>query len=247
MTELPKKDRFEPDAPFWTTYGGRIVRAVVLHDAFTKDSIIKATNLTKEEFAQGFKGLIEDTRIEKKENGKLWVTPELYGKCKFFFEVVQRKLVCWVEEWRKKEGIVNRFGNSIDHFYLEGKLLPEFAESLIKNAREEILVINPWVKRCDICNSLKLMSENGVNVKVLTKEIESYQFMKELTKSVSVSYDDSIHAKLIVVDRRVGIVSSMNFYAASTAGQTWEAGIVTLEGEVVNSVYQSILQKMCPI
>ena len=67
MTESPKNDRFEPDATFWTTWGGRIVRAVVLHDAYTKDSIIKATNLKEEEFAQGFKGLIEGNLIEEKE------------------------------------------------------------------------------------------------------------------------------------------------------------------------------------
>lgn len=143
MTESPKNDRFEPDATFWSTWGGRIVRAVVLHDAYTKDSIIKATSLKQEEFAQGFKGLIEGKHIEEKENGKVWVSPELYGKCKFFFEVVQKKLVCWVEEWRKKEGIEHRWGSNLDHFYLAGRLLPEFAESLIKKATEEILVQVP--------------------------------------------------------------------------------------------------------
>ena len=246
ITELPTNDRFEPDATFWSTWGGRIVRAVVLHDAYTKDSVLKSTNLKEEDFTRAVKGLIEDNVVEpaSAENGKLWVRKEIYGKCKNFFRELQRNLASWVGEWREKEGIRRILGGELDHFYLAGRLLPEFSESLIKKAREEILITSPYVKRCNICDSLKLMSEKGVYAKLLTREIQFEQFRKELVKSVSVSYDESIHAKLIVVDRRVGIVSSMNFYAGSTAGQCWEAGIVTLDSDVVNSIYHSILTKI---
>ena len=39
-----------------------------------------------------------------------------------------------------------------------------------------------------------------------------------------------IYAKIIVVDRGVTIVSSMNFYAGSSDGKAWETGrVVSLE------------------
>jgi len=48
----------------------------------------------------------------------------------------------------------------------------------------------------------------------------------------------------MVVDRRVGIASSMNYYAGSTSGELWEAGIVTVEEAIVQSIIDSILKKM---
>ena len=182
--------------------------------------------------------------LEEREDGKFWVNRELYGKCKSFFEKLQETLVGWVKEWRRKEVGESIFEQELSHFYLSGRLLPKFSESLIEQARQEILVTSPYVKRCHICEALTLMREKGVVVKLLTRGIESEQFKRELTKGVFITYDESIHAKLIVVDRRVGIVSSMNFYAGSSAGQCWEAGIATIERAVVNSITRSIIVKI---
>ena len=44
----PPSDRFEPKAVFWGTWGGRIVRAIVLLDTYSKDAILKATSLKAE-------------------------------------------------------------------------------------------------------------------------------------------------------------------------------------------------------
>ena len=68
--------------------------------------------------------------------------------------------------------------------------------------------------------------------------------MKELSDSgVSIIYDESAHAKLLVVDRRVGIASSMNYYAGSSGGALWEAGLVTTEESIVESITESISNK----
>ncbi len=218
MTD-PPSDRFEPKAVFWGTWGGRIVRAVVLLDSYSKDAILKVTNLKAEEYDQAVKGLLEDNLVTLNEGNKLWVTKELYGKCRKYFEVSQEYLVSWVEDWQKEKGIEHSFESNVDHFYLSGKLLPVFSESLIQKAQDEILIANPYVRRCHICDSLRSMSEKGVQVKMLTRDIESQQFKRELSKGVMISYDESVHAKLIIVDKRVGIVSSMNFYAGSIAGR----------------------------
>ena len=41
--------------------------------------------------------------------------------------------------------------------------------------------------------------------------------------------------KLIVVDKAVAVVSSMNLTGFSTGGSSWEAGLVTKEDTVVES------------
>ena len=243
MSESSKDERFEPNAVFWGTWGGRVVRSIVLHDAYTRDTIQKTTNLKEQEFNQAIKALSEDNLLQEKENGTLWVTSELYGKCKFFFENSQSALLNWVKDWRKTK-INSLLESESSHFYLAGKMLSTFSENLIENAKEEILVANPFVKRCDISQALMVMGEKGVNVKLVTRGIGTEQFRKELTKIVMTSLDESIHAKLIVTDKCVGIVSSMNFYAGSSAGECWEAGIVTTDWKIVQSIASSILSKI---
>jgi len=48
------------------------------------------------------------------------------------------------------------------------------------------------------------------------------------------------HAKLIVVDKAVAVVFSMNLTGLSTGGSSCEAGLVTREDTVVESIVDSI-------
>lgn len=59
-------------------------------------------------------------------------------------------------------------------------------------------------------------------------------------RGVQVFYNDYVHAKLLGVDDLLAVVSSMNLYAASSGGRSWEAGLVTWEEETVSAVVQSI-------
>jgi hypothetical protein len=243
MPDSLKINDFAPHSRFWNTWMGRIVRAIVLNDAYTRDAILKATNLKEEELNKALKELFQEKLVEEKEEGKLWANKELYGKCKSFFEESQEALVSWVNEWRKKVGNEPTLDPNPSHFYLADRFLSRFSESLIEQAKQEILVTSPFVRRCNISEALTRMSKKGVCVKLVTRGIQSEQFKRELTKGVFVTYDESIHAKLIVVDRRVGIVSSMNFYAGSSAGESWEAGIATTDKIVVGSITQCIHEK----
>jgi hypothetical protein len=187
--------------------------------------------------------LSEHNLLEEKEGRKFWVNRELYGKCQEFFEGLQETLVGWVNDWRKKEGITY-FERESSHFYLSGRLLPKFSENLIEQARQEISVASPYVRRCNISESLLLMNKKGVGVNLLTRGIGTEQLRKELSKGVFITCEESIHAKLIVVDRRVGVVSSMNFYAGFSAGECWEARIVSIDKHVVGSIMRSIQEKI---
>jgi phosphatidylserine/phosphatidylglycerophosphate/cardiolipin synthase-like enzyme len=69
------------------------------------------------------------------------------------------------------------------------------------------------------------------------------EFIELLKKEGIKAYiNKKVHAKLIAVDRAVAIASSMNFIVQSSAGQSWEAGIVSVDSTVVESVVNSILK-----
>jgi phosphatidylserine/phosphatidylglycerophosphate/cardiolipin synthase-like enzyme len=53
-------------------------------------------------------------------------------------------------------------------------------------------------------------------------------------------YINQIHSKIIVIDRQIAIISSMNLYSGSTGGATFEAGIVTFDKTVVDSAARYI-------
>ena len=53
-------------------------------------------------------------------------------------------------------------------------------------------------------------------------------------------YHNDLHAKLIIIDDLVAVVSSMNFMQRAAAGITWEAGIVTMNKEIVDSIKTSL-------
>ena len=46
-------------------------------------------------------------------------------------------------------------------------------------------------------------------------------------------YDNQIHSKIMVVDNKIAIISSMNFYSGSSGGASKEAGMVSMDEKVV--------------
>jgi hypothetical protein len=133
-------------------------------------------------------------------------------------------------------------------FFLDGLRLEELARDLIEKAKDEILVTCPFV---DSCHPIKLLMEakdRRVNVRIVTtrpkkdredaKKVECHALLRK--KGVNVHYISTIHAKIIVIDRKVAIVSSMNLYSGSTGGGLEEAGIISFESKVVESATKFI-------
>ena len=225
---------------FWNSWKGRIIRAIVLDGLYTRDKILKRTRLQEEQFEQALNELFQNELLTEKHDNRFWVNSrELCNEYRTYFKKLQNNLVDWVNQWRLHENVES----NLNHFFLEDRLLYELSEKLIENANVEILVSNPFVKKCHISKALKTVSKKGINVELITRSNTKY--MKEFSKNgISITYDESVHAKLIVVDRRIGIVSSMNYYAGSTGGELWEAGIVTIEEATVQSIIDSILKKI---
>jgi hypothetical protein len=55
-------------------------------------------------------------------------------------------------------------------------------------------------------------------------------------------FNDSVHAKLFILDNQVLTASSMNLYSDSVAGKLWEAGIITIDTTNTQRFTQSIDQ-----
>ena len=61
-----------------------------------------------------------------------------------------------------------------------------------------------------------------------------------MNAGISVLYHKDIHAKIIVIDNLLAVVSSMNFIINATAGKSWEAGMVSMDQDTVDTVRASI-------
>lgn len=132
------------------------------------------------------------------------------------------------------------------HFYLEGRFLDDFSKEIISHAKGEIIVVNPWIRDCDLSDTLREAAESKVSVTLVirsTDDSSEINYHNVLKKSgVQIYTNNKVHAKLIVVDRAVAIASSMNFIVQSSGGQSWEAGIVTIDPDVVEVIVNSVLK-----
>ena len=225
---------------FWYSWKGLIIRAIVLDRLYKKNEIFKRTHLDEKQFEQALGELSKYELLSRADEDRFWVSSiELCDQYRSFFKKLKENLVDWVNQWRLQEKVESK----LNHFFLEDRLLYEFSEKLLENANMEILVANPYIKKCHISNTLMSMGEKGINVKLITRS-STERYIKELSdKGIAITNDDSVHAKLIVADRCVGVVSSMNFFAASSGGASWEAGLVTIEEPIVQSVAHSILSR----
>jgi len=159
-----------------------------------------------------------------------------------------KEVSSWVNEWKK----VNNLDISIesDHFYLEGGHLDNLSKGLIQNAKKEILVVNPFVDECSLTNTILDASKNRIKTVLVTRPVaegdkyreEKKDYHNELIQSgIKLTHNRRVHAKLIVVDREIAIISSMNLNVTSSGGSSWEAGIVSMDETVVKSVIDSIM------
>jgi phosphatidylserine/phosphatidylglycerophosphate/cardiolipin synthase-like enzyme len=141
----------------------------------------------------------------------------------------------------------------ISHLYLTGKQLDSLLEALIPYSSSEIHVVNPYVEKCTLSNLLVDASNSGREVKLITQsptkdyegkrkeaKIRFHETMKQ--SGVKMYYNESIHAKMFLLDKEVLALGSMNLYSDSTAGKLWEAGMFTVDNVSIKSASESFNQ-----
>jgi hypothetical protein len=157
----------------------------------------------------------------------------------------ENSLVKWIVQWKDIRNL--SLPIEANHFFLEGEYLDELSMVLIGQAQEEILVTNPYIDSCHLTKALSDAVGKKIRVRVVARkptidEETKRKCQAELIKEgMQIHYDNQIHSKLIVIDNKVAIVSSMNLYSGSSGGFTKEAGIVSIEEKVVKSVAEYIL------
>lgn len=138
------------------------------------------------------------------------------------------------------------------HFFLEGTYLDDLSKDLIRHARKEVLLVNPFVEECHLSNTLIDAVANKAKVIVITRNPydsrpdvlnEKQEYHETLKKeNITINYDRRIHAKLLVVDEQIAVISSMNFYSHSSGGSSWEAGMISIDEPIVKSVHKTVHQ-----
>jgi hypothetical protein len=256
----------------WGSWKGRIIEAIVRNGQLRWDELLELTGLDEKSLKKALAELFDLAQIEKNE-GKYRVCYEIYeeysnflGKQKTSEEpstkgTTQRifrkhsgldktEFIDWINQWREVEKI--SFSLEPKHFFLEDRHLDAFSKGLISDSKSEVLVVNPFIEKCDLSETLREAKERGIEVKVLTRppddrneqhrqrREEYHSILKD--EGIRLYYNNEAHAKLVVVDRAVAIVSSMNFYSGSSGGRSWEAGLISIEDTVVTSVANAILE-----
>lgn len=252
---------------YWGTVKGQILNAIVNELCDFEDAIRYQTHLPKDIVRQSINELLQTGELSYTDEETLWVEYDLYksyenkwldniegemsSKIPLLINTKKLDYVEWIYQWKEK----NHESLSLDpkHFFLEGELLTSFTNSLVKIAKESVIVINPFIEICSTSRILGLLKKHGINVLVITRNPES-EFNESskqkkqiahdsLTKSgITLLYNDFIHAKVIIIDNFIVINSSMNLISSSIAGQSWETGMITFSDDVVESVKKSVVE-----
>lgn len=159
---------------------------------------------------------------------------------------VQDSLIQWLVQWAFARPI--NLSLESKQFFTEGMRLEEFARDAIGKAKEEILVTSPFVDSCFLATALQDARDRRVDVKIISRrpkkdkddlaKLECHAALRK--KGITIHYINTIHSKIIIVDRKILILSSMNLYSGSTGGGLLEAGIVSFESKVVDSAIKYI-------
>lgn len=152
----------------------------------------------------------------------------------------------WTADWRKVKNLDFSMDNR--HFFLIGMDLDDFTKQLIRMAKQSILIANPFIESCYLTDALITSAQSSTKIKIVTrrpkmKERKKAECHSKLKRTnIQLRYDNQIHSKIMVVDNSIAVVSSMNFYSGSSGGASKEAGIVSMDKQVVESSAKYIQQ-----
>lgn len=233
------------------THKGDVLKATIQQGRPVRwRELQKATNLNEKDLNYALFELIDAGDMQKK-GSKYVITDKLKTNYQQFLAGRRAEFSSWITQWKKVRNL--SFPLEHDHFFLEGRHLDDFSKELISHAKSEVLVVNPFIQNCDLSNTLRDVQKRGINVQIITrpphdrypdnlKQKQDYHASLQ-QDGISVLYEKKVHAKLLMVDQAVAVVSSMNFYPESSAGVSWEAGLVSTNPDIIESIMESVLVK----
>jgi hypothetical protein len=246
---------------YWDTLEGEIIKTIVSAGCrLTSHEIRQQTGSDEESVDKALRTLRNAKAIsELTYNGEAHYRVEykLFKAYRDYLPIEassrgRKELEEWITNWRD----LRKLDFSLDsgHFFLEGRHLDDFSKELISRAKSSVMVVNPFIQDCDLSNTLRDAKKRGVNVRIMTREPQDKHpeylqkkqeyFSMLKNEGITLVLNNKIHAKLIEVDNIVAIVSSMNFYPESSAGVSWEAGLISIEPKTVNTIIKSADAKL---
>ena len=158
----------------------------------------------------------------------------------------QETIFNWLNTWKSMKNLDIPLQNK--HFFLDGVYIDELTKDMIKLSNDIVLIANPFIESCYLTEAILQARERGKTVKIVTRPpTKNSRFATktechlELTnRGVLMKYNSQIHAKIVAVDNRIAIVSSMNFYSGSSGGASLEAGMVSIDQKVVDAASKYI-------
>jgi phosphatidylserine/phosphatidylglycerophosphate/cardiolipin synthase-like enzyme len=210
-------------------------------------SIRKAAKLSPPALNSVLGGLIRSDIIKKKmENGETVYkicgkyTVKKQDKTDIVSEEVKEERN--IESLLKRVEIPKEFKSTIKPL-AEGKLSSKYL-NFIENVEDSIVVVSPYLDRnthtrelLKIAGKKKMLLVTRTPDGVVSWNKENHKAMldKFEEKKAFIIQDDKLHAKILLVDKKKCIVSSMNLTHNSLAG-TSEYGLCVESPEVVNSI-----------
>jgi len=250
---------------YWGSWKGRVIKAIAIDRAQSWPEIRDLTGLSEKSLNRVLKELYDVDAIYQNPKGTYWVETDLYAQYADFFkaekeekkerspkfeEKDQEDLVRYIDRWKDLKKLAIDLRNK--HFFLSERYLDELSKDLITQAKSEVLVVNPYVEKCALSDTMREVAKKGVTVILLTRppemDLEQYRERKKEyhghleQDDVKVVYNKAVHAKLTLIDRAVAIVSSMNFNPRSSGGASWEAGLVTIDKKVVDDILDEVFE-----
>ncbi len=253
MTHIRKEPRY------WGEPEGEIITAISILGLKTYDEIRKVvTDIPGDIFDDMLNVLLHDGDIAVNEYDVFSVELDLYNKYKSYFKNYSDIEMLDKQDYFIKESHVEDYTEIKDwlrlhspnisvemaHFYLDGYLLNDFLRYAISKAQKEIIIVNPYVELVDITKLLGELMQKEKSILLITREPdndvkeESHRWLRD--KGIRIIYNNTIHAKIILLDEKVSIVSSINFTKYPMSGITWEAGIVSIFPKTVHAIKESI-------
>ncbi|MBU1245731.1 MAG: hypothetical protein KKH88_03710 [Nanoarchaeota archaeon] len=115
----------------------------------------------------------------------------------------------------------------------------------ISNAKKEILICSPWITH--IVDELSSFKKKNISIKIITRlikedikkgitDLDKFRVLKD-TFGADIRYNNDLHAKMVVIDNSVAIISSANLTKKGLS-VNYEAGICLKDKNMTNKVAQ---------
>lgn len=221
---------------------------------------------SEEGFEKAWDNLVKQNVFWYRPNGIIWVHKNMYYQSyiDYWVNLAPDEMALCEELYYAEEPLMKRALQMLErpirfvgHRYLAGRALDNFISEMIGYAKRRIIIVSPFVHKIPITeklvrrkNEVKRDKKTSLNIVFFTKKPnprdrfnyernkEGVDYLKD--NDVDVIEKDKTHAKILIVDDELAVVSSFNFTSYPTVGDSWESGIVTFDIEIIDEILESL-------